>query len=233
MQYKINDQHLQGQAVPPHQTNWIDYPTAEAALFAALRPELRLITLDHEHHFGEEVTLMVDEVAEAIYPKAAAILQQHGTRRAFSDRHLWQKCRGWAAWWCARIAGQHRKRPHTKYSPESAALGRTHSQAKRSNKARIRALLVQLHHREGRTLRQIADQLGIGKSTAGEALRRGGGMLYAVVSALVRFGKESVRTKLSFTGTSSTEIPTKPDSPAAQPQPPPRSAARSAARPRN
>ena len=221
MQYKINDQHLQGQAVPPHQTNWIEYPTAEAALFAALRPELRLITLDHEHHFGEEVTLMVDEVAEAIYPKAAAILQQHGTRRAFSDRHLWQKCRGWAAWWCARIAGQHRKRPHTKYSPESAALGRTHSQAKRSNKARIRALLVQLHHREGRTLRQIADQLGIGKSTAGEALRRGGGMLYAVVSALVRFGKESVRTKLSFTGTSVKKALPNRTAPQPSPKPPP------------
>ena len=112
MQYKINDQHLQGQAVPPHQTNWIDYPTAEAALFAALRPELRLITLDHEHHFGEEVTLMVDEVAEAIYPKAAAILQQHGTRRAFSDRHLWQKCRGWA-----RLV----VRPHRRSAPQAAA----------------------------------------------------------------------------------------------------------------
>ena len=196
MQYKINDQHPHGQAVPPHQTNWIDYPKAEAALFAALRPELRLIAIDHQHHFGAEAVRMVNQIAEALYPKALAILQQHGTRRAFSDRHLWEKCQGWAAWWCARIAGQHRKRPHTKYSPESASLGREHSKAKRSNKANIRALLVQLHHREGRTLRQIADQLGIGKSTAGDALRRSVGLLYAITAALVRFGKEAVQTKL-------------------------------------
>ena len=219
MQYKINDQHPHGQAVPPHQTNWIDYPKAEAALFSAIRSELRLIAIDHQHHFGAEAVRMVNQIAEAIYPKALDILQQHGTRRAFSDRHLWEKCQNWAEWWCARLAHRRRKRPHTKYSETSASLGRTHSQAKRSNKARIRALLVQLHHREGRTLRQIADQLRIGKSTAGDAMRRSVGLLYTVVSALVRFGKEAVQTKLFPTLPVQNSLPNRTAPPPEQSEP--------------
>ena len=162
---------------------------------------------------------MVNQIAEAIYPKALDILQQHGTRRAFSDRHLWEKCQNWAEWWCARLAHRRRKRPHTKYSETSASLGRTHSQAKRSNKARIRALLVQLHHREGRTLRQIADQLRIGKSTAGDAMRRSVGLLYTVVSALVRFGKEAVQTKLFPTLPVQNSLPNRTAPPPEQSEP--------------
>ena len=224
MPYKINDQHPHGQAVPPHQTNWIDYPKAEAALFSAVRSELRLIAIDHQHHFGAEAVRMVNQIAEAIYPKALAILQQHGTRRAFSDRHLWEKCQNWAEWWCARIAGhRRRKRPHTKYSPESASPGpRRTRKAKRSNKAR--------YPRPARSAPPprrpyAAPDRRPARHWQKHCWRGAAALCWAAlcrhVSALVRFGKEAVRTKFSFpTWDLGKESTTKPDSPAAQPQTP-------------
>ena len=213
-----------------HPSGWIDYDQAEAALFAEfLGPDGygRVLAKDHARHFGADIDKpeVVEDLAGMLYPKAAEILNQHGTRRAFSDRHLWAKCHEWAEWWCEFHAKGHRKYPHTKYSPESAALGfergLKRGNAKKANAADIRALLVQLHHAEGRTVRQIAELLDIAKSTAGDALHRSVGVLRALVCWLVRHGKESLRTQLEFSfGPVQNDLPSRTPSPI-RPEPPP------------
>ena len=113
------------------QPNWIDYGEAEAALFAALRPELRLIALDHAHQFGAAVVEMVDDVAAAAYTKASNILHEQGTRRAFGDKHLLALLTRWAAWWCEHFAARQRsKAARADVCARSAAERRAYTLAK-------------------------------------------------------------------------------------------------------
>lgn len=187
---------IYGQAYAQRQ-DWIDYGQAEAALFEALKPELQLIASDHARQFGEDVAETVEDVAATVYPKAVAILFAQRHIRVFSDDHLWAKCKKWAAWWCAKYAQQYKKREHTKYSAESAALGRDRSKAKRSNKADIRACLAQCYQHQGQTIRTIADRLGVAVGTASNALKRPVATLFAVLWAYfaqrVHFGKNSLQ----------------------------------------
>ncbi|MCY3664954.1 MAG: hypothetical protein OXH81_04780 [Gemmatimonadetes bacterium] len=158
---------------------------------------MKLIASDHARQFGEDVADMVDDVAATVYPKAVAILFAQRHIRVFNDDHLWAKLTKWAAWWCAKYARQCKKREHTKYSAESAALGRDRSKAKRSNKADIRACLAQCYQHQGQTIRTIADRLGVAVGTASNALKRPVATLFAILWAYfaqrVHFGKNSLQ----------------------------------------
>ena len=86
------------------QDNWIDYGEAEAALFEALRPELRLIALDHAHQFGADVADMASEIVDAAYSKAVDHLRKLDHARVFSHDALTKKLTEWATWWCNHFA---------------------------------------------------------------------------------------------------------------------------------
>ena len=173
----------------PTRQDFIPYELAEAALFEALRPQLRLLALDYAHHFGADVADRVADFAEAIFPKAEQILAEHGHRRVFGDAHLWAKCQKWAAWWCEKIERQHRPRPHTRFSAEAAALGRERAHAAIQRRTDQDASLAQCWRATGKAVDWIAQKLNCGRSTVYRLFKRKCGQWK---NALVSFGKDSL-----------------------------------------
>ena len=203
----------------PAAQDWIDYEPTEAALFEALRPELRLIALDHAHHFGAEVAGMTDEIAEAAFPKARAELHRLGAGRVFSDAHLWAKCQKWAAFWAEHFAQRQRPRVHPLYSAEAAALGRVHSAAVRADKADKIAEQAQLLRATGAaTIEEIARRLGRGVSSIYRLLKRKirGGFSLGLFSVPVSIHEAQWEVQKR------PNEKTAPSSAAAAPEPPPR-----------
>ena len=200
----------------PSATNrpdWIDYKPAEAALFGAIKPELRLIALDHIHHVGPELVGMVDAVAAAAYTKATNILHTQGTRRAFSDKHLLALLTRWAAWWCEHFAARSRskaaraavcalsaadRRAYTlaKYGgPDAVAVGQARGLRKRQASARQHARRCVTLRRCSWTMARIAQALSISTKTVQRHLRKHADRL-KMLGCAVRFidwtfGKDS------------------------------------------
>ena len=119
-----------------------------------------------------EVAGMVEEIVNAAYPKALAILHTHGHLRVFGDQHLLDKLTQWSAFWCKKYARRHQKRPHTKYSAESACLGRERPAAARRGTADRRAYFAQDWYRKGISLERIAAKLGATVRTVRNLLQR-------------------------------------------------------------
>ena len=187
-----------------YSSGWIDYGQAEASLFSALNGRdgyAQILAADYGHHFGPDVgnPEIVEEFAEALFPKAAAILNQHGTRRAFSDRHLFAKCQQWATFWCSRGAQRYVKRPHTKYSPESAALGRERGNETQKRDADRRAYMAQDWHSKGISIERIAQRLKCGISSVYRLLKRVVAPWYSKAGKVFSSGKDSCTVPKLFT----------------------------------
>ena len=160
---------------PPQTPGFIDYPQAEAALFEELNgPEgyARVLAADHARHYGEDICTpeSIEELAGALFPKAADLLNQHGTRRAFSDRHLLEKVRQWARHFCESLKREHQEAAaaaksktnqqahvHATYGgPEGVAKGNNHSALKRTLQADAKAPEAKRMREAGRTQKEIA-----------------------------------------------------------------------------
>ena len=161
---------------PPNPSDRIDYPQAEAALFKELNgPDGygRVLVADHGRHFGADVDQpeSVEELAGALFPKAAQILNQHGTRHVFSDSHLYVKVRQWARHFCDQQSQYQRDKAaattkndadrqahvHATYGgPEGVAKGNNHSALKRSAEVDTKVPEAIQMREDGRTQKEIA-----------------------------------------------------------------------------
>ena len=165
----------QASTTPPQTPGFIDYQKAEAALFEELNgPEgyARVLAADHARHYGEDICTpeSIEELAGALFPRAADLLNQHGTRRAFSDRHLLEKVRQWAAHLCESLKREHQEdaattkndadrqaHVHATYGgPEGVAKGNAHSALKRTLQADAKAPEAKRMREAGRTQKEIA-----------------------------------------------------------------------------
>ena len=203
----------------------IPYEAAESLLFNRINPEAKLIALDHAHHFGADVADMVNDVAEAIYPKAVSILHDHGHSRVFGHKHLWDKCLKWAAWWCRFYARRYTKRAHTQYTAEKAAIGRSRSIEIREAKADDLAAQAQYWRATGKSIEDIARRIGRGCSTVYRLLKRkvkeGLGRVFEQAKPEFSSGRNSVPRSIEYTTVQETTDEKKPDpsSPADPPEP--------------
>ena len=166
----------QASTTPPQTPGFIDYQKAEAALFEELNgPEgyARVLAADHARHYGEDICTpeSIEELAGALFPRAADLLNQHGTRRAFSDRHLLEKVRQWARaslrepeTGTPRGRRDHQEATtdrqahvHATYGgPEGVAKGNNHSALKRTLQADAKAPEAKRMREAGRTQKEIA-----------------------------------------------------------------------------
>ena len=145
---------------------WIDYRYAEQSLFDALLPELRLRAADYRYHFGAQSADMAEDFAEGIFPKAADILNQHGHRRVFTDKKLYEKCQRWAAYWCRRAARPSKR--HTVFDDQARAK----SIETRTTAADRRAQKAQRWRAAGKSVAWIADKLGCTRQTVYNLFKR-------------------------------------------------------------
>ena len=139
--------------------DWIDYGKAEAALFAALNGPggyARILAADYARQFGPDLAEadLVNDLADALFPKAAMLLQEHGTRRAFGDANLLALCRKWAGHWAEQFASRYRDRAEadakgraarlayirSKWTEEQSAKGRARARRKVAALAGVKAL---------------------------------------------------------------------------------------------
>ena len=189
-----------------HPSGWIDYRQAESALFKAFCGPggyARILAADYARQFQADIgnPEIVAGLAEAMFPKAANILNQHGTRRAFSDRHLFAKCEKWAEFWCDKYAQRYVKRPHTKYSPESAALGRARGNETQKRGADRRAYMAQDWLSKGISIERIAQRLKCGISSVYRLLKREIAPWFGKAGKVFSSGKDSCTVpKLFNTG---------------------------------
>lgn len=144
-------------------------------------------------------------------------LRAQGAADLFREPYVEAKAERMGQWWFDKHR-RSQKRPHTKFGPESAALGRQRSQAKRTNKADVRACLAQLYQEQGDTMRAIAKKLSLGVGTVCEATKRDVSMLWRIVWAAVQFGKDSVQTYLQFEVPAQTALPNRTPDQAPRPK---------------
>ena len=160
---------------PQNHPGFIDYEEAEAALFEEfVGPDgyARVLAADHARHYGEDICTpeSLEELAGALFPKAADLLNQHGTRRAFSDRHLLEKVRQWARHFCESLKREHQEAAattkndadrqahvHATYGgPEGVAKGNNHSALKRTLQADEKAPEAKRMLAAGHTKKEVA-----------------------------------------------------------------------------
>ena len=132
----------------------------------------RVLVADHGRHFGADVDQpeSVEELAGALFPKAAQILNQHGTRHVFSDSHLNVKVREWAQYYCENLKREHQEAAaiakndadrqahiHARYGgPEGVAKGNNHSLLKRTLQADDKAPEAKRMLAAGHTKKEVA-----------------------------------------------------------------------------
>ena len=181
---------------------WVDYQTAEAELFKAIRPELRLIARDHAHQFGVEVGELASEVAEAAYSKAAAYLSERGQRHVFSEATLERLLKKWAAYWCEHHARRQQRNAarqrnaadrhgyiRRRYGDEAAAAkGQKNSLIKRRAQAIARARQAAALRTSGWSLARIGQALNTSKRTIQRDLSNNSERLQILTRALPLFG---------------------------------------------
>ena len=160
---------------PQNHPGFIDYEEAEAALFEEfVGPDgyARVLAADHARHYGEDICTpeSIEELAGALFPRAADLLNQHGTRRAFSDRHLLEKVRQWARHFCESLKREHQEAAaaaksktnqqahvHARYGgPEGVAKGNNHSLLKRTLQADDKAPEAKRMLAAGHTKKEVA-----------------------------------------------------------------------------
>ena len=160
---------------PQNHPGFIDYEEAEAALFEEfVGPDgyARVLAADHARHYGEDICTpeSIEELAGALFPRAADLLNQHGTRRAFSDRHLLEKVRQWARHFCESLKREHQEAAaaaksktnqqahvHARYGgPEGVAKGNNHSLLKRTLQADAKAPEAKRMLAAGHTKKEVA-----------------------------------------------------------------------------
>ena len=127
-----------------------------------------LLAKDFGYHFGQDCASMVEDFAEACFPKAVEILNRHGHRRVFTDKKLYDKCLDWAAYWCRRIACQYRPRRHSVYDDTARAK----SIQTRTSAADRRAVAAQRWRAAGRSVSWIAEKLGCTRRTVFRLFKR-------------------------------------------------------------
>ena len=109
---------------PRPRQDFIVYELAEAALFEAIRPQLRLLALDYAHHFGADVAGHVADFAEAIFPKAERILARaRPPARCLATPTFGPSARSGPRGGVRRIARQHRPRRAYPFQRRGRSLG--------------------------------------------------------------------------------------------------------------
>ena len=227
--------------------DWIDYGRAEAALFAALNGPggyARVLAQDYARQFGADIAEapIVNDLADALFPKAAALLQEHGTRRAFGDANLLALCRQWAAHWAEQFARRYRDRADAidrnaadrlayirrKWTAEQSAKGRDRARRSVAALASVKALRARILTAQGLTAPQIAGEIGCTPKHTYKLKKRpiGRALLAAVLLAFV--GYPAVKAVLVPTHKASYPVSEKPlradtlpQISAAAPEPPP------------
>ena len=218
--------------------DFIDYQQAEAALFEALNGPggyARILAADYARQFGADIgdPDIVEDLAGALFSKAAAVLQEHGRRRVFSDKHLFSLCQKWAAHWAGQFAQRDRDRIeadakgradrlayiHAKYGgPEGTAKGRVKIVADQKAEADERADKAQALRRAGLKVAEIAERLVCSIRTVYRLLRR-------TVAAVVQTVKATLTRRKGCSDTdplkASDTVPEKALTACHVPEPPP------------
>ena len=143
-----------------------------------------------------------EELADIAQSQAWSILRGLRATHLFSDETIASKTKKWARWRAQWAVGWRKKRKHTKYSADSAKLGRDRSLAVRQSLADRRAYWAQHWRSQGHTLAEIADKLkrqvislgGKEYRLAKATIRTVSYLLKRKVSQWWQSGKDSFRT---------------------------------------
>ena len=213
----------------PAAQDWIDYAEAEAALFTAVNGPggyARILAADYARQFGADLAdpEIVKDLAEALFSKAAAVLQEHGTRRAFGDANLLALCRKWAGHWAEQFASRYRDRAEadakgraarlayirSKWTEEQSAKGRDRARRKVAALAGVKALRARILTGQGLTAARAGEEIGCTPKHVFKLKRRAVGRVLLAAVFLAFSGYPAVNSFPVRTSKPSALVPEKP-----------------------